>query len=144
MGMKPHSPHQSPHVSAEQLRYADWLDTGTRIGFLLLIATFGVYASGLLAPHVPLADLPKVWGLPIERFLAATGGPSGWGWLGLVSRGDYLNFIGVAFLGGITVACYLRVLPMLVARRDGWFAAIAALELAVLAAAASGLIGGGH
>jgi hypothetical protein len=144
--MKPKSPpqSQSPHVSAEQLRYADWLDTGTRIGFLLLIATFCVYASGVLPPHVPLADLPKVWALPLESYLAAIGGPSGWGWLALVSRGDYLNFIGVAFLGGITIACYLRVLPMLVARRDRWFAAIAVLELVVLAAAASGLISGGH
>lgn len=124
--------------------YARWLDAGTRLGFIALIATFCVYASGLADPHIAFADLPRYWSLPIGQYLAATGGPVGWGWLGLAGRGDYMNFIGVAFLAGVTMACYLRILPGLAARRDWAFAAIAALELVVLVAAASGLVAGGH
>ena len=41
-----------PKVSEEQLQYAKWLDAGTRVGFVVLIATFFVYASGISAPHV--------------------------------------------------------------------------------------------
>ncbi len=138
------SAHVSSHVSDEQLRYAAWMDAGTRIGFLVLVATFCVYASGLAAPHVSFADLPKYWILPIDQYLAATGGPVGWGWVAFVARGDYMNFIGVAFLGVVTMACYLRILPPLLAKRDWVFAAVAFLELAVLLAAASGAITGGH
>ena len=135
----------NPHrVSDEQLLYAKWLDAGTRIGFVTLIATFCVYASGFSAPHVPVADLPRYWGLPIGQYLAATGGPVGWGWLALAGRGDYMNFIGVAFLAGVTMACYARILQVLAARRDWAFFAVATLELVVLLAAASGQVSGGH
>lgn len=136
-------PSKAP-IPAEQLKYAQWLDAGTRLGFVALIATFCVYASGLAEPQIAFADLPRYWSLPIGQYLAATGGPVGWGWLGLAGRGDYMNFIGVAFLASVTMACYLRILPTLVTRRDWAFAAIAAVELLVLATAASGLVSGGH
>lgn len=131
-------------VPEEQLKYAQWLDWGTRIGFVTLIATFCAYAAGWAEPHVSFRDLPRYWSLPIGQYLAATGGPVGWGWLGLAGHGDYMNFVGVAFLASVTMACYVRILPALAARGDWAFAAIAALELVVLAAAASGLVSGGH
>lgn len=129
-----------PAVPDEQLLYADWLDAGTRIGFLALVATFCAYASGLAAPHIPFAELPRYWGLPIGQYIAATGAPAGWGWLALAARGDYMNFIGIAMLALVTMLCYLRVLPSLLARRDWALAGVTAAELAVLLAAASGLI----
>jgi len=125
----------------EQQTYADWLDTGTRIGFVVLVATFIVYASGIASPHVQFADLPKYWGLPIDEYLAATGAPTGWGWLALASQGDYMNFTGIAVLGAITMACYARILPMLLARGEWLYATLAIAEIAILAASASGLIG---
>lgn len=128
----------------EQKIYAAWLDTGTRIGFILLVATFFVYACGVATPHIPFADLPKYWGLPVDAYLAATKAPTGWGWLALAAQGDYMNFVGIAFLGSITMACYARVLPALFAERDYLYSAIAIAELAILATSASGLIGAGR
>lgn len=134
-----------PDMERAQLVFARWLDVGTKIGFVLLVAGFAVYLSGLLPPQVPLAELPKLWGLPLAQFVAASGAPTGWQWLALAGRGDYFNFFGIALLASIVVAAYLRVLPLL-ARRERVLALIAALEIVVLLAAASGLLnsfGGG-
>lgn len=130
-------------VERAQLVYARWLSIGTALGLAMLAAGFMVYVTGLSPPHVPLAQLPRLWGLPLEQFLSAARAPAGWGWLELSGHGDYLNFFGIALLGSISVLCYLRVVPLL-ATRERAYALIAVLEIAVLIAAASGLVAGGH
>jgi hypothetical protein len=131
-------------VSPEQQLYARWLDWSTRVSLAVLIAAFAAYASGLVAPAVAVDDLPRLWLLPVERYLEATGAPSGWGWVAMLAKGDYLNLIGVALLGFVTVLCYLRVLPMLLARGERLQAAFAIAQVVVLLLAASGLLAGGH
>jgi len=132
-------------IAEEQLAYAGILDSGMKLGLLLLVATFVAYLSGVPSPHVPVADLPRYWTLPVKDYLAATGAPAGWGWVALLHRGDYLNFVGIAFLSGVTIVCYLAILPIFLRRRDRAFAALAAAEVVVLALAASGLLAaGGH
>lgn len=132
-------------IAQEQLAYARLLDLGMKLGMLCLVITFGVYAMGLLRPVVPLEDLPKYWGLPVKQYLAATGVTAGWSWLGLIGTGDFLNFIGIAFLAGITIVCYLAILPTLIRRRDIAFMCIAVTEVLVLVLAASGVLrSGGH
>jgi len=132
-----------PDMERAQLLFARWLDIGTRIALVLLVAGFAVYVSGLLTPHVPLSDLPGLWGLPLAQFVAATGAPTGWGWLAFSGRGDYFNFFSIVLLTSIVAAAYLRVLPLL-ARRERAFFWIAVVEIAVLAAAASGMVASGH
>ena len=130
--------------SAEELAYASWLDWGTRAGLAVLIASFFAYALGLVPPHVPFDELAKVWALPVSEYRVAAGAPSGWGWLDLAARGDYLNYFGIVVLGLVTTLCYLRILPILLARNDRVYALIAAMEIAVLAAAALGIVGAPH
>jgi hypothetical protein len=120
--------------------YARWLDISTKAGFAIALAAFALYAGGASPALVPLAELPRYWALPVDRFIAATGAPHGWQWLRLLHYGDALNLAAVALLGLITPACYARLLPALVAERDWLRAALAAAQLAVLAAAASGLL----
>lgn len=127
---------------AQQL-FARWLDAGTKIAFLLLAASFLAYVTGLLPAQLPPEELAKLWGLPLREFVAAAGAPTGWGWLELWARGDYVNYFGMVLLASIVMAAFLRVLPLL-ARHDRSFAAIAALEIVVLLAAASGLLAGAH
>ncbi|MSQ63024.1 MAG: hypothetical protein EXR33_04185 [Betaproteobacteria bacterium] len=134
-----------PDMERAQHVFAQWLDAGTKIGFVLLVISFALYLSGLLPPQVPLAELPKLWGLPLAKFVATAGAPTGWQWLALASCGDYFNYFGIVLLASIVMAAYLRVLPLL-AQHDRNFAIIAALEIVVLLAAASGLLnsfGGG-
>lgn len=120
----------------EQDIYARWVDAGTRVGFVVLLVTFLVYAFGLLDPLVPPQELGRLWHLPAGRYVAAVDGPTGWGWLALLSRSDYLNYLGVALLACITTVAYARILPLLLAQGDRVRAAIAALQIAVLVAAA--------
>ena len=126
--------------------YARWLDRGAKAGFAASLAGMLIYASGAVAPFIPMAELAASWRLPVRRFLALTGAPTGWGWIHLLGYGDYLNFAGIALFASMTTLCYLRVLPVLLAHRDRLYALIAAAQIAVLLAAASGLLnsfGGG-
>jgi hypothetical protein len=127
-----------------QKTYARWLDVATRIGFVLSLAAFLVYVTGILPPSVPLEQLPQLWSLPAGRFAQLTGEPSGWGWIALVGKADYLNLAAVALFGLVTLACYARIVPLLLAAGERLQAAIAIAQIAVLAAAASGLFTGGR
>ncbi|HSO08158.1 MAG TPA: hypothetical protein VLW45_13025 [Pelomicrobium sp.] len=132
------------YASAEQLRYARVLDVGMKLGLVMLVVSFLVYVSGLMPVHVPLEQLPQVWNLPVAEFLERTAAPTGWQWVPLVGTGDYLNFVGLAVLSGVTIVCYLAVIPDYRRQRDTAFLVICVLEVAVLVLAASGLLVVGH
>jgi hypothetical protein len=127
-----------------QATYARWLDVATRIGFFVSLAAFLVYVSGIVEPAVPLAELPRLWGLPASRFVALTGEPTGWGWLALLGKSDFLNLGAVALFGLVTLLCYVRIVPMLVAEGERLQACIALAQVVVLAAAAAGFFTGGR
>jgi hypothetical protein len=70
---------------------------------------------------------------------------AGWSWLHRLGKGDYLNFIGVAILAGLTILCYLAIIPTFIRKKDTAYLVIAIVEVVVLALAASGLMKtGGH
>lgn len=132
-------------ISEEQLVYASLLDKGMKIGLISIIITFIVYVFGIFTPYVPIEDLPKYWGLPVHDYLEATNIEPGWTWLGLLGKGDFLNFIGIALLAGVTIACYIAIIPVFLKKKDKVFTTIAILEVLVLALAASGILKtGGH
>lgn len=130
--------------SAEQLRYARLLDWGTRIGIVLLVASFALYVAGTLPSAVPPQRLPQLWSKPVGAYLAATGVPTGWAWLAHLGQGDMAALVGVAWLAACSVPCLLALVPMARARGDRWLVALCVAEAVVIAAAASGLIAGGH
>lgn len=131
-------------IPPEQLIYARWLEWGARLGFAMLVGCFLLYVLEVLDPFVPLQRLPQLWTLPVDRYLAQTGAPTGWGWLRLLGKGDYLNFAGVATLALLTVVCYARVAMALVARGERLQAGFAIAQVLVLLAAASGWLTAGH
>ena len=128
----------------EQLRYASLLDWGTRAGLVVLLLSFAAYALGLVDAQVPPERLPGLWGQPVDRFLALTGTPTGWGWLALVQRGDMAGLLGIAILAGTSVLCLLALVPLYWARGDKAYVAICLAEVAVVVLAASGWLTGGH
>ncbi|MEK7226320.1 MAG: hypothetical protein AAB221_11615 [Bacteroidota bacterium] len=134
-----------PKASEEQIIYANILNYGMWGGLLALVVTFVVYLSGLLQSFIPIEELPKYWSMNVKDYLHASHAPTGWGWLALAGKGDYLNFIGIAFLAGLTTFCYLAILPILIKKKDIPFIVIAIIEVAVLVLAASGILKtGGH
>jgi hypothetical protein len=132
-------PHDEQDAQVQEI-YARWLDVGMKTGFAVALIGMLAYLSGAVAPFVPMAELAARWSLPVGRFLELSGAPTGWGWIHLLGYGDYLNFTGIAMFASMTTVCYLRVLPVLLAHRDRLYALIAAAQVAVLLAAASGLL----
>jgi len=132
------------HDSHVQALYARWLDIGTRMSFAASLVAFLLYVSGAIPAYIPLEALPRYWGLPLGEFLRQTGAPSGWGWLRQLGGGaEYLNLACMALIGLVTLVCYVRVVPALLALGERLQAALAVLQVLVLAAAVSGVFAGG-
>jgi len=131
-------------VPAEQLAYASLIAFGSLLATALLVLGLVIYLTGLLPPVVPLEKLPRVWHLKVQDYVAATGVPTGWGWLAYVGAGDFFNYVAISILAGLTIVGYLVLLPGYLRRRDWVYAALVALEICVLVLAASGVLEGGH
>lgn len=140
----PSTPNDTSAQSAEQLRYARWLEAGSRLGLLLLVVSFIGYASGLLAADVPLQRLPELWSLPVGQYLAETQTPTGWGWLARLGRGEGAGLAGIAVLASCSLPCLLGLLPLYLRRGDRAYVALCLAEVAVIVLAASGWLAGGH
>jgi hypothetical protein len=122
------------------LAYARRMALGATIALAMIVVELIAYVSGALSPYVPLRDLPALWGMPMREYLATARVPAGWGWLELAGRGDYVNFIGIAVLASIPIACYIGALRHFLAARERAYAALAAAQIFVILAAASGLL----
>lgn len=131
---------QLKYATPEQLAYANLLDLGIRIGRYFLASMFILYVFGITPAKVPLSDLPAYWSMAADRYSKLVGVGAGWDWLSLIVYGDYMNFLGIALLSGLTIACYLRVLPFSLQRKDFMSGSVIVLEVIVLSLAASGLL----
>lgn len=131
--------------SKEQIIYANLLLMGMVAGIIILVTTYVVYLTGILPSHVGLDVISANWGKGIHEYLELTHSPRGWDWLFLLGKGDFLNFIGFALLGLMTIICYLVLVKGYLRKRNWIFAIISILEIVVLTVAASGIMGsGGH
>ena len=79
-----------------------------------------------------------------DDFLHMEHPPTGWAWVGMLDKGDFLNFVGIAILAGVTILCYLAIVPTLLRKKDNAYLAMALVEVLVLALAASGILAVGH
>jgi hypothetical protein len=142
----------TPKASSEQLLYATILEKGMFFGLILMFITFGLYIFGIMPSVVPLEKISDYWHQPVHLYLEVIKTdflnwehhPTGWTWLKLVGKGDFINFVPVAILSGVTIACYLAIVPGLFKRGDKAYAIMALAEAAILALAASGLLTVGH
>jgi len=164
--------NKSKGASPEQLLYADILEKSMYIGLGLMLLTFLVYLTGIMKPAVPLDQISNYWKMPVSAkdghgaaqpakeepppkpgylqsinkdFLHLEKPPTGWAWLNLLGYSDFLNFLPVAMLAGVTILCYAAIIPGLFRRKDKAYAIMAIAEVAILVLAASNLLTvGGH
>jgi hypothetical protein len=137
---------------SEQLVYAKVLEIGMYIGLVLLFITFGLYVSRAVAPAVPLEQVSNYWSHGVHEYLETVNDeflhmehpPTGWSWVGMLGKGDFLNFVGIAILAGVTILCYLAIVPTLLRKKDHAYLAMSILEVLVLVLAASGILAVGH
>jgi len=139
-------------ATEEQLLYAKILEKGMLVGLVLLFVTFGLYVFGIMPAAVPMNEIAGYWGQPVHEYLVAINTnflhwdhlPTGWSWIKLIGKGDFINFIPIAILSGVTIVCYLAIVPGLFKRGDKAYAIMALAEAAILTLAASGLLSVGH
>ena len=137
---------------SEQLVYAKVLEIGMYIGLLILFITFALYVFRVVTPAVPLEQVSNYWTHGVHEYLEVVNDdflhmehpPTGWAWVGMLNKGDFLNFVGIAILAGISILCYLAIVPTLLRKKDHAYLAMALLEVLVLALAASGILAVGH
>lgn len=131
--------------SREQIIYANLLIIGVLAGLIILVTTYAIYVSGILPAHIDISLIPELWGKGVGEYLEITHSPHGWGWVPLLAKGDFLNYIGFALLALMTIFCYLVLVRGYVRQKNWIFTVIALLEIVVLSVAASGILGsGGH
>jgi len=131
-------------VPEEQIIYANILYYGGLAGIIFMAITFAIYVSGTLPAYVPPSELPELWVHETHEYLEETGMPTGWDWIKLVTYGDVLNLVALAFLGVITIVCYITIIPVLLRKRDFIYIVFAVAEVIILLLAASGILQAGH
>jgi hypothetical protein len=130
----------TPEAPPEQIQYANLLFYGCWGAIFLLFVTYFLYVSGMLSPHIPLNEISTYWSQGVHHYVEEAKVPLGWGWMGLVGKGDFLNFLGIAILAGLTIVGYLMLFPAYVKQKDIPFVVIVILEVLVLLLAASGIL----
>jgi hypothetical protein len=136
---------QALKPSQDQIIYANLLIIGVWVGLAVLLLTYAIYLFEILPMHVSRSLIPTVWDKGVGEYLEITRSPHGWGWITLLGKGDFLNYIGFALLGLMTLMCFIVLLRGYLRQKNWIFSTIAFLEILVLALAASGILGtGGH
>jgi hypothetical protein len=143
---------KTPQANEEQLLYAKILEIGMYTGLGLLLVTFILYVSGILAPAVPIQELPTYWVMSVHDYAEAINHHflhrehviTGWSWVSVLGKGDFINFLGIALLSGVTIVCYVGIIPTLIRKKHFAYAIMAVTEVVILLLAASGLLAAGH
>lgn len=140
-----HHTQKSLEAGPEQILYAVFLEKGMLLGLGILLVTYLVYLTGIIKPYIPLAEVQNYWGMSVSQYLHKANVHSGWSWVHLLGYGDFLNFIGIALLAGITIICFIIIIPTLWKNNDRVYALLSLLEVIILSVAASGILGSaGH
>jgi hypothetical protein len=134
----------TPPIAPEQVRYAEWLRWSGWFGLALLIVASLLYVTGILPPHVPVGELPRVWTMSSRELATSAGGHGHWAWIALLHKGDMLGLLGIAVLSGCSALPLLAVVDVYWRRGDRLFAVLCLLQVAVLVLAASGAVSVGH
>jgi hypothetical protein len=132
-------------ASEAQLFYAKVLNRLTLFSFATLIVFFLIYILGIVSPHVPLDQVSQLWTQSSHHYMQAANIQPGWTWVSKIWYGDILVYVPITLLAGVTIICFLGVIPKFLKSKEYILVAIAILEVVVLLGAASGLLqGGGH
>lgn len=132
------------HSSPAQLHYAKIVSAGVKIGFLCLVITFTLYMLKVPAPEIPTAEMIEYLSQSSDEYTEAAEIPHKWGWVKLLPASDFLNYLGIIILTGLTIIALLTLLPSFIRSREFIYAGIVVLELLILLTAASGILNAGH
>jgi hypothetical protein len=128
----------------EQRAFGRAIGAAATLGIAALGLVFAAYLAGWLPASVPLDRLPQVWSQPAEAHLAEAGLAPGWRWMLAAGWGDFAALLPIAWLASSTAPALLVVMVHYARRRQMLYLALSALQIMVLALAASGIFTLGH
>ncbi|WP_022853703.1 hypothetical protein [Thermodesulfatator atlanticus] len=137
-------PNTQIETPPEAIIYAKILQYGSLFGIVLMILTFIIYIFQILPSFVPPEKLPSLWHMTAYEFIHHIGLKSGWDWIHYLNYGDILNYVGIAFLAGLTIVGYVAILPFLFSSGAYAVGIISVAEIIILILAASGILQAGH
>jgi len=121
--------------------YARLLDVAVKIGLGITLLVAALYFSGALPSTMPPERVHEYWGMGLEELHDALGDIHGrWGWIGRLGTGDGISYLPIAYLGMVTIAGYVRMVPILLRRRDFIRLTVVLLQTGFLCLVASGVI----
>ena len=123
----------------EQREFARVIGIATTLGLAALGALFAAYLAGWLPASVPLDQLPRIWAGTAAAHLAESGLEPGWRWMLALGYGDFAALLPIAWLATCTAPALAVVMAHYARRRQYLFLALSALQIMVLALAASGI-----
>ena len=132
-------------ASEAQLFYANLLNRLTLAGFALLVIAFFIYISGVMGSYVPMNEITQLWTKSSHNYMQTANIHAGWDWVSKIGYGDFLVYVPIVILAGVTIVCYIGVIFKFLKSKEYILVVIAILEVIVLSAAASGFLkSGGH
>ena len=126
-------------VSVEQNRYANILLFCSWAGICFMVITFVLYMAGAFSPLVEPSQMTSYWSMTVHEYIQATHAPTGWNWLGMINHSDYLNLLGLAFLGSVSVLGYISLFFAYLLKKDLPYTLMVCCEIVIIVLAASGV-----
>jgi len=124
----------------EQRLYANILFYLNLIGLFIILTGFTFYLTGVIAPIIPLAELPRFWSLSVNEYIEKSNMPTGWQWISNIGYGDIAPLLGIAVLASVTFMSYFVLLFKFLKRGLKTFALIVSIELLLILFSASNLV----
>ena len=121
-------------------RYARALQMLVLVGIGLLLVGFVLYITGAVPSAIPPEKVTTLWQLDSDTYVKETGQPTDWGWVRGILTGQGIAFASLVYLSLCTIVCLLLILPRYLRAGDRRYAIIVILQIAVLVAAASGIL----
>jgi hypothetical protein len=117
----------TPRDVPEQRLYARVLAISLAIGLVGLAVAFAAYLLELFPTRVPIAALSEVWSQPASP-----------------SRVDFASLAPIGWLALCSCVALAAAMRIYLGRRDTLYASLCALQIMVLALAATGIFTLGH
>ena len=124
--------------------YAWLLRRFTLASIVSLVIAFVIYVFQWIPSYIEIDRMAELIQLRSAEYKAAANIPTGWGWLSLIGYSDYLSFLAIAFMSGVSIFIYFILVHVFLRCKDYIYASIAVIQILVFILAASGIVNTGH
>lgn len=132
------------NCSNVQAVYARLLRRFTLASIVFLVITFLIYIFQWIPSYVEIGKMADLIHMRSVDYKAAANIPVGWGWLPLIPYSDYMSFLAIAFISGVSIFIYFILIQVFWRCRDYIYMTVAVIQILVFILAASGIVNTGH